>query len=159
MDLHKKWISGLYSAKIPQFPSEQSSLVSKKAFPTEATNNLSFQDKGNTKKKKQVFLKQSMCLLGEQKMKNSFQVSAETRPNPKTKPGTLETGAHNSSFSPQSVCVGSSRFWQPQDMCGPLLVTQSATSVVQLPPPPLTSMPTHTHGTRTHQSRLSVVCV
>lgn len=51
-----------------------------------------------------------MCLLGEQKMKNSFQVYAESRPDPKTKPGTLESGAHNSSFSPQSVCVGSSRF-------------------------------------------------
>lgn len=46
----------------------------------------------------------------------------------------------------QSVCVGSSRFWQPQDMCGPLLVTPSATSVVQLPPLPPTSMPTHTHA-------------
>ncbi len=49
----------------------------------------------------------------------------------------------------QSVCVGSSRFWQPQDMCGPLLVTLSATSVVQLPPCPHTHTRTHTR-THTH---------
>ena len=99
-----------------------------------------------------------MSLSQNKKMK-------KTRPDLKTKPGTLESGAHNSSFSPQSVCVGSSRFWQPQDMCGPLLVTQSATSVVQLPPPPPTSMPTHTHThthtTCMHQSQLCIflLCV
>lgn len=93
-----------------------------------------------------------MHLSAEKKMKDSIQVSTNTQ-----KKQNLEHRGkrRNGGSCLQSVCVGSSRFWQPQDMCGPLLVTLSATSVVQLPPLPPTSMPTHRH-THTHSMHASI---